>query len=120
MKRMMNRGQLKNMDAEFQSYKNDQPGLFLAINEKIKKFYQAAEHELRVTDSRLNGIKDLYIQKDEAGGYLTVKDGDITEWKYIDDGESLKRANVIDVSMVKSDFETACTKLMNQVISFDL
>jgi hypothetical protein len=115
---MMSRGHLQAIDQEYQGFKKENPGLFLAINDKIKRFYEKAEHELKLTHSRFNAIKDIYIQKDETG-YLTVKNGEETAWKYIDDGESLKKAGVVDVSMVHDAFMAACEKLYSQTISFD-
>jgi hypothetical protein len=120
MKQMMSRAKLQAIDQEFQGFKKENPGLFLAINDRIKRFYDKAEHELKVTATRYNALQNAFIQKDPTGEYLTVKHADDTvDWLYISDGEALKNAGVIDVSMVKDEFEKACQKLLSQTISFD-
>lgn len=119
MKRMMTRQQLYQIDQEYKDYKKNNPGLHLALTVNIKRFYVKASHELEVTAGRFNAIKDLYVQRDAEGNFLTEINGDTTEWKLIVSGEELARAGVIDISMVKKDFDECCNKLFSQTISFD-
>ena len=119
MKRMMTRKQLYEIDQEYKKYAEDCPGLYLAIQDKVKRFYEKAAHELRVTAARYKVIQDLFVQKDEMGNFITHQVEGKAEWKLIESGEALKAAGVMDISLVEQHFNDACEKLFNQTISFD-
>lgn len=119
MKLILTRKKLYEYDKEFQELKKQWPGTALLLKEKIQRFYEKAEHELKVTASRYEAIQNLYVQRNLDGTFkMEEKDGK-KEWLLITDPELLKHAGVPDVSLVEQHFNIAADKLFSQTISFD-
>lgn len=119
MQKTITRNQLYQIEQEIFSMQRDSPALALLLDKQIKLFFQRAAMPLGVMHSRFKSIQEKYIQKDEHGVFQTVKEGELTEWKYIESKVDLERAQVLDRSMVKQAFNDECAAFFKQSISFE-
>ena len=119
MQRSMTRNQLYLIEQEILSMKKESPALALLLDQRIRIFYEKAGLHLKLTKARFMEIQSLFIQKNELGEFLTQGEDDQREWKYVTDPEILRQLEIPDVSLVKEEFNRACSRLFSQTITFD-
>lgn len=107
------------MDQQYKVMANENMGLHFLLRDKIKRFYDAATMQLKITDARFKEIKDKYVEKDEAGNYITEQVDGGARWKLMKVKIDITQAKTMDEKEIAAAFEKEGEKMFAQQVTID-
>jgi hypothetical protein len=120
MKTTITKNDLFNIEQEFIHMQRHAPGLTLLLKTRLNFFFDRAGMHLKGLHERLREIKDNYVEKDEAGNYLTEDVEGQKRLKYLSSKLDLLQGKTLNKDEVRQAFTDECNKVFAETITLDL
>lgn len=111
--------QLYSIDQDFKNLANEQFGIYLINESRIKLFREKNAMQLKIMASRFMDIQSKYVKQDAQGTFQTIDNNGTLQWDFIDSYVSVAEAKTLTRDEVIERFEKECKAFYEQHVSIE-